>query len=246
MKIISVAVLLAASISLTTMARAQESFAVATIRPSAGQVKFERDGRTTVTPGTLRMQDVTVATCIKWAYGVQDSQIVGPGWLQQDHFDIEAKADDAANEAQMKLMMRALLAERFQFAFHRAQKELHSYAMTAPKGAAKLHPAAADAVPVRQNSANGTVAKGMTMQEFADFIAGPLQAPVVDKTGLPGRYNFVLDFTSYLPPDMAAMRPDATTVIFTAMQGELGLKLEPRKQVVEVMVVDKVEKPSAN
>ena len=61
---------------------AQPAFAVATIRPSAEAVKFEHDGRTETSPGTLRMRDVTVATCIKWAYGVQDSQISGPGWMQ--------------------------------------------------------------------------------------------------------------------------------------------------------------------
>jgi uncharacterized protein (TIGR03435 family) len=59
-----------------------QAFAVATIRPSAEAVKFEHDGRTETSPGTLRMRDVTVATCIKWAYGVQDSQISGPGWMQ--------------------------------------------------------------------------------------------------------------------------------------------------------------------
>jgi uncharacterized protein (TIGR03435 family) len=228
------------------VAGAQSGFAVATIRPSAAAVKFEHDGKTETSPGTLRMRDVTVATCIKWAYGVQDSQILGPSWLQDDHFDITAKAEGPAGDKEMKLMMRGLLAERFKLVFHRQEKELKSFAMTVAKGGAKLKVAEGEGKSVMQNSANGTVAKSTTMQEFGDMLSGPLQTPVVDKTGLPGRYDFTLDFTNYLPEDMKTMRPDAVTVIMSALQGELGLKLEGRKEMVEVMVVDRVERPSEN
>ena len=225
---------------------AQTGFAVATIRPSAAAVKFEHDGRTQVSPGLLRMQDVTVNTCIKWAYGVQDRQISGPGWMDDDHWDIMAKADGPANETQMKLMMRTLLADRFKLGFHRQEKELKAFALTVAKGGAKLKEAEGEGKSVMQNSANGTVAKSTTMKEFGDMLSGPLQTPVVDKTGLAGRYDFAIDFTNYLPEDMKTMRPDATTVIMSALQGELGLKLEPQKEMVEVMVVDRVEKPSEN
>jgi uncharacterized protein (TIGR03435 family) len=227
---------------------AQEpAFAVATIRPSAAAVQFEHDGRTETAPGTLRMRDVTVATCIKWAYGVQDSQIAGPAWMQQDHFDITAKADGPAEDAQMKVMMQALLAERFKLAFHRQEKELKSFAMTVAKGGSKLKAAeVSDGKSVMQNSANGTVAKSTTMKEFGDMLSGPLQTPVVDMTGLKGKYDFTLDFTSYLPEDMKTMRPDAATVIMSALKGELGLKLEAQKEMVEVMMVDHVERPSEN
>src|SRR5271163_197202 len=87
-----------------------QAFAVASIRPSAAEVKFEHDGKTETTPGNLRMQDVTVSTCIKWAYGVQDSQISGPEWLQSQHYDIVAKADGPVAADQMKVMLRTLLA----------------------------------------------------------------------------------------------------------------------------------------
>ena len=228
---------------------APPAFAVATIRPSAAQVQFEHDGKTETSPQPLTMRDVTVATCIKWAYGVQDKQLAGPGWLQSEHFDIVAKSDEPVAVSQMKLMMQALLAERFQFVFHRQQRELQSYAMTVAKGGHKLHESVGDGPPSRQNSATGTVARGITMHEFADFMAGPLQTPVVDMTGLTGRYDFVLDFTSYLPENEHAMKPDyanTTGIIMAALQGELGLKLESRKETVEVMVVDRVERPSAN
>jgi uncharacterized protein (TIGR03435 family) len=237
---------LLASVVLPQVAGAQEAFAAATIRPSAAAVKFEHDGKTETTPGMLRMQDVTVNTCIKWAYGVQDSQIAGPEWMQSEHFDITAKADHPAGEVQMKVMMQGLLAERFKLAFHRQQKELKSFALMVAKGGAKLKPAEGDGKSVMHNSANATVATSTTMKEFGDMLSGPLQTPVVDMTGLKGKYDFTLDFTNYLPDDMKTMRPDATSVLMSALPGELGLKLEGRKEMVEVMVVDHVEKPSEN
>ena len=226
-----------------------QSFAAASIRPSAAQVQFEHDGNTQTTPGNLRMRDVTVATCIKWAYTVQDSQISGPDWLQSEHFDIIAKADEPVGDEQMKLMMRALLADRFKLVFHRQNKELRSYLMTVAKSGAKLHESAPDTPPSRQNSAIATVARGITMKEFGDFMAGPLQAPVVDKTGLKGRYDFELNFTAYLPAGEHVMKVDfdnTTGILIAAMHGELGLDLESKKENVEVFVIDHVERPSAN
>jgi uncharacterized protein (TIGR03435 family) len=223
-----------------------QAFAVATIRPSAEAVKFEHDGRTETSPGTLRMRDVTVSTCIKWAYGVQDSQISGPVWMQADHFDINAKADGPVGEEQMKLMMRTLLAERFKLSFHRQERELKAFALMVAKGGPKLHEAADDeSKGSMQNSEVGTVAKSTTMRELGDMLSGPLQTPVVDKTGLTGKYDFAIDFTNYLPEDKT-VRPNVGSVMMAALQGELGLKLEAEKAMVEVMVVDHVEKPSEN
>ena len=231
-------------------AAAQVAFAAATIKPSAGAVQFEHDGKTETSPGSLRMRDVTVNTCIKWAYGVQDNQISGPSWLQSEHFDIVAKSDEPANNDQIKLMLQTLLADRFKLTFHRQSKELKAFVLTVAKGGAKLSPAAApDGKPFRQNTANGTIAKSITIQEFADFISGPLQMPVVDQTGLPGRYDFAIDFTPYLPDpthNMDGTKPDTTGILMAALDGELGLKMESRKAQVEVMVVDHIEKPSEN
>lgn len=227
----------------------QPAFAVASIHPSAGEVKFEHDGNTEATPGTLRMQDVSVETCIKWAYGVQESQIAGPAWIDSDKFDITAKADGPATDDEMKRMMQALLADRFKLRFHHQEKELKAFVLTIAKGGAKVTPAAApDAKPYRQNSANGSVVKSMTIQQFGDFISQPLHMPVVDQTGLTGKYDFVLDFTSYLPDahNMDVNRPDSTSILMAALEGELGIKMETRKTQVDVMIIDHVEKPSAN
>ena len=233
-------------LALTQVACSQATFAVAAIRQSGAEVKFEHDGKTETQPGHLLMKDVTVQTCIKWAYGVQHSQIVAPPWTDSEHFDIDAKADDPVDIPQLKLMLQALLAERFKLTFHHEKKELKSFVMTVAKSGLKMRPSPPDVAHSWQNSANGTVATGITMQEFADYMAGPVEAPIVDETGLPGKYDFTLDFTNYLPSDMPVMHVEATGVIMAALQGELGIKLEGRKSMVDVMVIDHVERPSEN
>ena len=228
---------------------APDTFSVASIRPSSGSVKFEHDGKTETMPGTLTMRDVLVSTCIKWAYGVQDSQISGPEWIGAERFDILAKADAPATVDQMKVMMQVLLKERFGLSFHRRSKELSSYALTIAKDGHKLKEAAVDEKTSRTNSAIGTVAKAMTMREFADFMSGPLRMPVVDATGLNGRYDFMLDFTPYLPGGEQVMKVDfdnTNGIILAALQGELGLKLESKKESMEVLVIDHIERPSDN
>lgn len=228
-------------------AGAQATFAVASIRPSSEAVKFERDGKTDVTPVSLHMRDVTVQTCIKWAYGLQRAQVVGSDELEQTHYDIEARTDEPVKPEKMRLMMQALLAERFRLKFHREQKEMRRYAMVVlPTGIKNMKQSAPGAEVYRQNSARGTVARSMTMQEWADFLAGPLETPVVDKTGLAGAYDFSIDFTPYLPKDQVPMQQDPGYIVNITLQGEIGLKLEPGKGPVEVMVVDHLEKPSEN
>jgi uncharacterized protein (TIGR03435 family) len=242
-------VALGIAVLLNTAFASAQTFAAASIRPSAGQVQFEHDGKTVTTPGNVTMRDVTLATCIKFAYGVQDSQISGPEWLQSEHFDILAKADAPVAESQLRLMMQALLADRFKLSFHRQSKELSAYAMTVAKGGAKVKESTAETKPFRENSAVGTIVKAMTMKEWADFISGPMQTPVVDMTGLKGRYDFSLDFTAYLPGGEKVMNvafDNANGIMIAAMQGELGLKMESRKETVEVLVIDHVEMPSAN
>jgi len=232
------------------VAAQQPAFAVATIRPSSQSVQFEHDGKTQFSGDTLRMQDVTVSTCIKLAYHVQDRQIAGPGWLQTDRFDITAKSDRPLDEDTMKQMLQSLLADRFGLAFHRETREMKVAIFTVAKGGPKLSPAAApDAKPFRQNSANGTIAKSMPIREFVDFLSGPLDVPVVDQTGLTGKYDFTLDFTPYLPDpakNMDGTKPDTTSILKAALQDELGLKMEGGKAQVEVLVVDHIDKPSPN
>jgi uncharacterized protein (TIGR03435 family) len=165
--------------------------------------------------------------------------------LTSERYDITAKADGEASADEMKQMMQSLLKERFGLQFHREKKELKSFALEVAKGGPKLKQAGDDEVPFRQNNARGTTARATTMQELADFLGGPVEKPVVDKTGLPGRWDFSFDFSKYLV-DQPKGIDDYLLVLNETLQGELGLKLEPEKDLVDVIVVDKVEKASAN
>ena len=141
--------------------------------------------------------------------------------------------------------MRALLKERFKLAFHMEKKELHSFALIIARGGPKLNQATPDEAPYRQNSKMGSVARATTMPEFADFLSGPVEKPVVDKTGLTGRWDFAFDFTKYMTDEPKGL-DDFLVVLNTTLQGELGLKLAAEKDVVDVMVIDHAEKASAN
>lgn len=235
---------------LPVAAAQKPTFDVATIRPSREAVKFEHDGKTEMSGDTLRMQDVTVNTCIKLAYHVQDRQIAGPAWLETERFDITAKTDHPADEDTMKQMLQSLLTDRFGLSFHREPREMKVIVLTVASSGARLTPTAApNAKPFRENSVNGTVAKSMPIGEFADFLSGPLDIPVVDRTGLSGKYDFSLDFTPYLPnpaKNMDGTKPDTTAILKAALNDELGLKMAGGKAQVDVLVVDHVEKPSQN
>lgn len=229
-----------------TSATAQAAFDVAVIRPSSEAVKFERNGTMEIAYGTLRMHDVTVSTCIQWAYGTSRALVAGPDALTKAHYDIIAKTDSRATTEQMRLMMRTLLSDRFNLAFHVEKKEMRVYRLTVAKGSIKMRPAAPDAAMHHENSATGMVAQAISMQELANYLSDPLNAPLTDGTGLTGRYDFTIDFTPYVDMEPSDVRPDPAAVLKSALKGELGLDLIQGKEVVDVIVVDHVEPPSSN
>jgi uncharacterized protein (TIGR03435 family) len=233
---------------ITVPATAQTAFDVATIRPTDEHVKFESNGTTEASHGTLRMHDVTIATCIHWAYGIQLPLIHGPATLKEVHYDITAKTDPGATENQMRIMLRNLLTERFHLAFHRETAELRVYTLTVAKSGIKMHPADPTAPPSHQNSKIGVVGHAMTLAELTDFLSDALGAPLADATHLPGRYDFTIDFTPYVDTERtdADVRPDPAAVIGAALKGDLGLELVKSKAPIETLVVDYVDPPTAN
>ena len=243
--VVSALTLLSAVVAAKT-ASAQAAFDVAVIRPSSGAVKFERNGATTAAFGTLRMHDVTVSSCIQWAYGKPGVLVTGPASLTDARYDITAKTDPHATKEQMQAMLRTLLSERFKLAFHVEKKELRVYTLTVAKSGIKMKPSAPGVEMSHENSATGMVAHSITMKELADYLSDPLNAPLTDGTGLPGRYDFVIDFTPYVNMEQSDVRPDPVSVLRSALRGDLGLDLVQGKAVVDVMVVDHVETPSNN
>jgi uncharacterized protein (TIGR03435 family) len=239
-------------------ANARPVFEVATIKPSnpGAQGKgFTVRGRQVLTINT------SLSDLITFAYELHARQIAGgPAWLESDKYDVTGQPDIVGlpSVAQIRFMIQKLLADRFKLAFHREKKELSVYALVVgPKGPT-LTKSAGD-----PNGLPGLVFRGLgvlpvqnaTMGDFAGVMqTAVLDRPVVDQTGLTGRYDFTLrwtpDETQFVGMGVRVPPPtgDASAApgLFTAIQEQLGLKFEATKAPVDVVVVDHVERPSDN
>ena len=193
---------------------------------------------------------MTLKIMVREAFGVKGYQISGgPPWLDIDRFDVMAKAEDDPTRKQMMAMLRALLADRFQLKIHREEKEGHVYALVAPKGGTKLKPSTADRsyVSLSRNTPTDQVGVSYTISSqkasmalFAERLGEmELGRPVLDRTGLQGEFDFKLNYGT-------ADNQDAEPSIFTAIQEQLGLKLEVTKGPIEILVIDRAQKPSTN
>jgi uncharacterized protein (TIGR03435 family) len=199
--------------------------------------------------GTVRKEEVTFGNatlndCVRFAYGIaSDAQILGPEWIKSKRFlyNIDAKAAPGTSSAQLQAMMQTLLAERFKVVTHREQKEMSYYALEPAKGGAKMQ--AVKEVPEGFQGKNwgGSIDNIMPMAKLAYLLSRfETERPIIDKTGLDGMYEVKLTWT--LRPIQNA-NPDATEIpLFTALEEQLGLKLEARKGPVDVLVVDGAEK----
>jgi uncharacterized protein (TIGR03435 family) len=238
-------------------ADANPGFEVATIKPSnpdtPGQsILVGRGGANLFTTTNTTLNDLLV-----FCYGIHARQITaGPSWLETEKFDISAKPDQAGipNATQLTVMVQKLLAERFQLVFHRDKKELSAYTITIGKNGSKLaKDESGGALPGFGGRGPGSIlVRNSTMEEFAHYLqARTVDRPVVDQTGLTGRFDFSLVWRpDQLPQGPNAPPPPADLEsradLFTAFQEQLGLKLEAAKTPVEVFVIDRVQKPSDN
>jgi len=198
------------------------------------------------------------------AYGVPEPRILGgPKWLDSERFDIEAKVDSSVidqmrtlspeqGKLQRQAMFQQLLADRFKLAVHWETRELPVYALVVAKNGPKLHVSTTS--DSGTSSGNGLfTARGMTLAEITQSLtqelATELGRVVIDKTGLAGRYDVTLKWTpgtDGAPSDNGTENAGSGPSIFTAMQEQLGLKLESTKGPVQVLVIDHVEMPSEN
>jgi uncharacterized protein (TIGR03435 family) len=239
-------------------ADANPAFDVATIKPSDPDKQgkgIRVNGRNFSTLNT------TLADLIEFSYGVHLKQIVGaPEWVDKDKFDIAAVPDGEGqpSDKQWKGMIGKLLAERFKLAFHHDKKDLSVYALSAGKTGPKL---------TKSESTNPLpglffhptpggimlTVKNANMPDFTNLMqSAVLDRPVVDQTSLPGRWDFDLSWTPddsqfggrFRTPPQASDNPPPG--LFTAIQEQLGLKLDPTKAAVDVLMIDHAEKPSAN
>ena len=238
------------------------AFDVASIRPSAtpqgkGLPSLREDISTS--PDTLTMRNVTLPTAIRYAYKLSTYEIGGTAGLTDARYDIVAKAAAPAPEAELKLMLQALLKERFRLAFHRQAQDISGYALVVGKNGPKLT-AAAEGGGEGSMTGAGLVFEGhkMPLTRLADIVSGALRAPVLDATELPGFYDFKLDLRPYVTArqpgevpgvnrDTPGMQDALVDVAISALQDELGLRLEGRKVRLDVLVVDSADKtPTEN
>jgi uncharacterized protein (TIGR03435 family) len=240
-------------------ADANPSFEVATIKPS----QPDRIGKGAQIQGNhLKTSNLTAADLIKFTYDVHDKQIIGaPSWVESEKWDMEAQPDASGqpNNEQVKMMLQKLLADRFQLKFHKETKELPAYVLTVAKSGQKM--ASSDSqnqLPslffTNMSPVTFTV-RNATMHDVCQTFQGAvLDRPVVDQTGITGKWNFQLKWSADEsqfngmgvkppPPSDAA---DAPPPLFTAIQDQIGLKLESQKELVEVIVIDQIQQPSPN
>jgi uncharacterized protein (TIGR03435 family) len=198
----------------------------------------------------------------------------GPSWINSESYDINAKAPGSASrEMMLGPMLQALLEDRLGLKLHRETRSVPAYALTVIKGGPKLRPAkegCAPADPAKPlapgqkqlcgGPANGTIAgqssitldaHGLSLIEFSKSLASIMGRPVVDKTGIEGRFDFDLEFlpdesTAGLHIRLASSDSPSATSIFTAIQEQLGLKLEPTRGPGEFIVIDQIQRPSEN
>jgi uncharacterized protein (TIGR03435 family) len=241
-------------------ANASPAFEVATIKPSdpaaRGQIVTLRGAEVITT-------NVTVHDLINLAYWLHPKQLSGgPAWTESDKYDMAGKPDAPGqpNVDQMKMMIQKLLADRFQLKFHFEKRDLSAYAVQIAKTGAKITTSQDDPKGLpgwnfgRTAAGTSLTFRNSPMSQVTAILQNFLDKPVVDQSGLSERYDFTVTFTLDAAqsvrlggaPPPASDNPDAAPDVFTAFQQQLGLKLESTKAPVDVMVIDKVEKPSEN
>ncbi len=200
-------------------------------------------GRITVTNTSLR-------DCIAFAYGIpygREFQLVGQGWLDTEKFDIAVTFPAPKSHQQIQEMMKTMLAERFALKTHYENREIESYALVVTKKGAKLKPNTdpADDGAFIFREGHATM-RAISMEGFANRLSGStfrLDRPVVDMTRLKGSWNFELDWS----PNGVLADGSQSPSIFTALEDQLGLRLENRKLTFQILVVDSASRtPTAN
>jgi uncharacterized protein (TIGR03435 family) len=257
-----------------TSAAAPLAFDAISIRPSKSTTTTTNNGIeiermfTRTTPDGYSVENATLKYLIMEAYSVKwDSIIGGPGWIASDHFDIEAKVTPAADapppkltSAQRKQMIQSLLANRFNLVVHNETKDAPIYELGLAKSGSKL--------PI--STSGDTFAKGfkgiddnpvpigypvllsfghlfgqaVTIASLIDYMTSTLHRPIVDKTGLTGKYDLSLEWTPDNTPDDSPLAGGPS--LFTAVQEQLGLKLISTHGSVKTLVIDHIERPSPN
>jgi uncharacterized protein (TIGR03435 family) len=224
-------------------------FDVSTVKPTDPTQAGTIEGIATHA-GVVDGRNVTVQRCIMGAYSVGPHQVVGgPDWVYADRFDIMGKSDQPVeDDGVLNQMLQRLLSDRFKLTLHRGTKVLPAYVLEVDKNGPKLEKAeGGDSDTNTSAGKRGRVkidAKNTNMDLFAEVLARKMDLPVVNQTGLTDIFNFKLHWT---PDNISVSQQTAADVsIFDALEQQLGLHLRSAKAPVEVLVIDHIERPTAN
>jgi uncharacterized protein (TIGR03435 family) len=225
-------------IASTCPAQSPEKFEVASVRLRPGSTGLANIGP--YDGATFTATNAPLLPLIELAFGVDPIQISGEDRLGAERYDISAKPESGKlSYERLKPMLQSLFAERFGLQTHRETKDFQGYALTVAKGGPRLH-TSGDTRPF-QIYPGGLEAAPVTLDTFASMLTGPAGRPVVNKTAIQGTYDIRLTYAA--EGDTKTSRPS----IFTALQEQLGLRLEPQKVSLEMLVIDHCERvPTEN
>lgn len=236
------------------------TFDVAAIHPHISEPHEHNSIWSSSSDGQFKAENISALALIHWAWEMPDTRIVGaPDWVNTAHFNIEAKADPAVDQQLHTLtsgdalrlkekMVQALLAERFKLVVHSETRELPIYHLVVAKGGPRLGATQSDGTTINHGRDHIEVQGADSLGLLAEELSKEVGRDVVNETGIQGRYDVKLRFTPDEGPAMLNGQPipDPPPGLFTALQEQLGLKLEPAKGPVQVLVIDHIEMPSAN
>lgn len=202
-------------------------------------------------PSGIIYRQVTLADCIQVAYGVSEIQITGPAWIKTERYDILARASGTISESDMKQMLQSLLADRFKLAFHNETKDMNAHTLNVGKGEPKLKPSVGEATSTSKTGGFGILLMEHTsMADLVTFMSRRrfFDGPLVDGTGLQGKYDFTLmliDPDNDTRPNPRAELSTGDQAFFLAL-ARLGLRVDVKKLPTEMFIVDRAEKPTEN
>jgi len=227
----------------------------------AASVKLNRSGggeRWHREAGRLAVENLTLRDLVRYAYDIHDNQISGgPTWFDTDRWDIVATAGREISEAERRRMLQALLKDRFQMTIRHEMKELPVYALVVAKNGPKLK-ANTDGVPeeieldVNEKGFSLFIGQNVPVSSIVEILVDPTGRIVVDRTGIAGGFDFKLEWmpdAAHMPLINGSRPPEGSAEgasIFTAVQEQLGLKLESTKAPVETLLIERAEKATEN
>jgi uncharacterized protein (TIGR03435 family) len=252
----------ASPISSPAQTPASPSFEVISIKPGdttdprgirgggcrgADTPNFMAAGPIVVPTGRCLYIGATLKSLISQAYGLEIEGV--SGWMDSDHFEVQGEGGDPSSvtRAQLIQMLQQLLSDRFKLKFHRGTREIPAYDLVVARNGPKLKDALADGPRGTRATPGQLTGQGNT-SAIAFVISRSLGSPVTDNTGLKGVYQIDLKWAPDpigTGPAPAPSDPSGPS-IFTALQEQLGLRLEPKKSTVAVLVIDSAEKPNGN